>query len=112
MRRFIVSLRFFHLIMLWHVFLIGSNIKPSAVIGHSLGEYVAACIAGIFSVEDALDIVIKRAELMQKLERGKMISVILDDENIENYITDDVCISVRNGRKIMFWQARLMLLRY
>lgn len=80
-------------------FLIGSNIKPSAVIGHSLGEYVAACIAGIFSVEDALDIVIKRAELMQKLERGKMISVILDDENIENYITDDVCISVRNGRK-------------
>ena len=46
-----------------------------------------------------MDIVIKRAELMQKLERGKMISVILDDENIENYITDDVCISVRNGRK-------------
>ena len=79
-------------------FLIDSNVKPSAVIGHSLGEYVAACIVGIFSVEDALDIVIKRAELMQKLERGKMVSVILDDENIEDYITDDVCISVRNGK--------------
>lgn len=79
-------------------FLIESNIKPSAVIGHSLGEYAAACIAGIFSIEDALDIVIKRAELMQKLERGKMVSVILDNENIGDYITDDVCISARNGK--------------
>lgn len=78
-------------------FLINSGITPSAVIGHSLGEYVAACIAGVFSLENALDIVIKRAELMQKMEQGKMISVIFDDENIHEYISEDICISVRNG---------------
>lgn len=79
-------------------FLIDSNVNPSAVIGHSLGEYVAACVAGVFSVEDALDIVMKRAELMQQLERGKMLSVILDEDKITEYVTEDICISVRNGK--------------
>ncbi|MBA2213304.1 type I polyketide synthase [Sellimonas intestinalis] len=79
-------------------FLIGSGIKPYAIIGHSLGEYVAACISGVFSLERAIDIVIKRAELMQNMERGEMISVIFDDEDIDNYILDGICISVRNGK--------------
>ena len=81
------------------MFLIDSGIKPYAVIGHSLGEYVAACISGVFSLEDAIDIVIKRADLMQKMTRGEMISVIFDDENIEDHITDDVSVSVRNGNR-------------
>ncbi len=78
--------------------LIDSNVIPSAVMGHSLGEYVAACVAGVFSIEDALDIVMKRAKLMQQLRRGKMLSVMLEEEDILKYVSDEICISVRNGK--------------
>jgi acyl transferase domain-containing protein/NAD(P)-dependent dehydrogenase (short-subunit alcohol dehydrogenase family)/acyl carrier protein len=51
------------------------NIKPSYMIGHSLGEYVAATIAGVFTFEDALKLVIKRSELMSEVQNGSMISI-------------------------------------
>ncbi len=51
------------------------GIRPSAFIGHSLGEYVAACLAGVFSLKDALMIVARRGQLMQELQPGKMLAV-------------------------------------
>ena len=51
------------------------GIKPSTLIGHSLGEYVAACLAGVFSLQDALQIITKRAQLMQSAQPGKMLHV-------------------------------------
>jgi len=53
------------------------GIKPKAMIGHSLGEYVAATIAGVFSLSDALLLVVKRSQLMQSMDSGSMLSVSL-----------------------------------
>ncbi len=60
--------------------LISFGITPQYMIGHSIGEYVAACVSGVFSFEDALRIIIKRAELMNGLEQGAMLSVPISPE--------------------------------
>jgi amino acid adenylation domain-containing protein len=64
------------------------GIKPTALAGHSLGEYVAACIAGVFSLEDAIMLVIKRAELMARTPAGLMLSVALGDAEIQPLVKD------------------------
>jgi acyl transferase domain-containing protein/NADPH:quinone reductase-like Zn-dependent oxidoreductase len=56
------------------------GVVPSAVIGHSLGEYVGACVAGVFTLEEALELVALRARLMQSLpEIGAMAAVLTDE---------------------------------
>ena len=55
------------------------GLKADVVVGHSLGEYVAACVAGVFSLEDGLNVVAQRAALMQSLpEQGKMVAIYGD----------------------------------
>ncbi|HEV2733816.1 MAG TPA: type I polyketide synthase, partial [Longimicrobiaceae bacterium] len=54
------------------------GIEPRAVAGHSLGEYVAACVAGVFALEDALGLVIRRAELLEP-PRGSMAAATLSE---------------------------------
>lgn len=51
------------------------DIKPDYLIGHSIGEYVAACIAGVFDLRTALKITIKRGQLMSKMPQGSMMAV-------------------------------------
>jgi phthiocerol/phenolphthiocerol synthesis type-I polyketide synthase E len=53
------------------------GIKPTAMIGHSIGEYVAACLAGVMSLQDATALVSVRATLMQAMPTGSMLSVLL-----------------------------------
>lgn len=55
--------------------LIHWGVHPDKMIGHSIGEYVAACLSGLFTLEDALMLVIKRGELMQQAPKGDMLSV-------------------------------------
>ncbi|MBJ7418550.1 MAG: acyltransferase domain-containing protein, partial [Niveispirillum sp.] len=77
------------------------GIVPAAVIGHSLGEYVAACIAGVFSLEDGLTLVAARARLMQALPQdGLMVAVAASTAEIEPLLRSlaaDVAIAAENG---------------
>jgi acyl transferase domain-containing protein/thioesterase domain-containing protein/acyl carrier protein len=61
---------------------ISLGVKPAAMIGHSLGEYTAACIAGVFSMEEALDLVVFRGRRMHELPPGAMSAVPLPPDEI------------------------------
>jgi polyketide synthase PksJ len=58
------------------------GIKPYAMTGHSIGEYAAACLSGVFSLEDALKLVALRGKLMQQMPTGSMLSVPLPEEQL------------------------------
>ncbi|MBD2136213.1 SDR family NAD(P)-dependent oxidoreductase [Anabaena sp. FACHB-1237] len=78
------------------------GIKPDIVLGHSIGEYPAACIAGIFSLEDGLKLIAHRGKLMQKLPKnGKMVAVQTTAEKIEPLINQhseqEIAIAAYNG---------------
>jgi amino acid adenylation domain-containing protein len=73
------------------------GIRPQAMIGHSLGEYVAACIAGVISEEDALNLVAARGQLMQKMPRGSMLAVELSEEAMLPRLNAESCLAGING---------------
>jgi acyl transferase domain-containing protein/acyl carrier protein len=62
------------------------GVHPAAMVGHSSGEYVAACLSGVFSVEDALFLVVTRGRLMQELPAGTMLAVQLSEKDIERFL--------------------------
>jgi len=63
------------------------GIRPAALAGYSLGEYVAACVSGVFSLEDALSLVARRAQLIDELEAGAMLAVLLPEEEARQYLS-------------------------
>lgn len=73
------------------------GIHPSALIGHSLGEYVAACLAGVWSLPDALSIVVTRGRLFDALPPGAMLSVPASRSVIEPYLDDALSVAVMNS---------------
>ena len=65
------------------------GLEPAAVMGHSLGEYIAACVAGLFSLEDGLKLIAKRAELMQTAPgNGGMAAVLASEMRLRNVLSD------------------------
>lgn len=72
------------------------GIQPQGFIGHSIGEYVAACLAGVFSLEDALCLVAARGRMMQQLPPGAMLSVPLAPEALEALLGVELSIAAIN----------------
>jgi phthiocerol/phenolphthiocerol synthesis type-I polyketide synthase E len=73
------------------------GIQPAAMIGHSLGEYTAACLSGVFSVEDAITIIHERARLIESLEGGAMLAVFLPASDIEQDLPGDCSVAAANA---------------
>ncbi|HEX3045790.1 MAG TPA: amino acid adenylation domain-containing protein [Bacillota bacterium] len=73
------------------------GLKPSRMIGYSLGEYVAAVIAGVFSLEDGLKLVVQRAKLIQEITGGAMLSVPLPEAELRPILWEKLWISIING---------------
>lgn len=75
------------------------GITPSALIGHSIGEYVAACLAEVMSFEDAIALVATRAAAIESLPCGSMLAVPLTAQEIAPFL-DKTFIAAKNGPKL------------
>ena len=73
------------------------GIKPAALMGHSIGEFAAACAAGVFSLEDGLKMIAERGRAMQALPGGSMMSVRLPGAEVEPMLWGDMAIGSYNG---------------
>ncbi|HTT74913.1 MAG TPA: type I polyketide synthase, partial [Candidatus Binataceae bacterium] len=76
---------------------IGLGIKPAAMLGHSIGEFTAACAAGVFSLDDSLRIVAERGRLMQSLPGGVMIAVAAAESDVAKMIDSRCAIASVNA---------------
>jgi acyl transferase domain-containing protein len=72
------------------------GIAPAAMIGHSLGEYVAACLAGVMGFEDALQLVARRAALIQKLPPAVMLAVPLSEAALQPLLGEGLYLAAVN----------------
>ena len=73
------------------------GVQPTCLVGHSVGELVAACVAGVFSVEDALVFVARRGEWMQELPAGSMLAVRMQSQQLQNILPEGVSIAAVNS---------------
>ncbi|HEY1016838.1 MAG TPA: beta-ketoacyl synthase N-terminal-like domain-containing protein, partial [Herpetosiphonaceae bacterium] len=76
------------------------GLKPAAMVGHSIGEYAAACLAGVFALADALALVAARGRLMQSLPPGAMAAVPLTEEELAPHLTEELAIAAVNGPRL------------
>ncbi len=73
------------------------GVQPAVVAGHSAGEFAAACIAGVFRLEDAARLVLARGELMQALPPGSMLAVRAPAEAVQQHLPDELEIAAINS---------------
>ncbi|HZF07642.1 MAG TPA: amino acid adenylation domain-containing protein [Thermoanaerobaculia bacterium] len=86
---FVVSWALARLWMSW-------GVRPEAMLGHSIGEYVAACLAGVFSLEDALAVVAARGRLMSQMPPGAMLGVPLPEAEVLPLLGEELSLAAVN----------------
>ena len=93
---FIIEYALAKLLMKW-------GVNPDVMIGHSIGEYVAACLSGVFSLEDALTLVVKRGELMQRMPAGEMLSVSIAKKELKPLMVGhkDISLAAVNSSELL-----------
>src|SRR5579883_3459919 len=89
---FIIEYALAQLLLSW-------GLRPQALIGYSLGEYVAACVAGTLSLPDALHLVCRRAQLIADLPAGSMLAVALSPEQVQPWLSDAISLAIINSAK-------------
>jgi amino acid adenylation domain-containing protein len=87
---FVVEHALARLLMEW-------GIRPEAMLGHSIGELVAACLAGVFTLEEALGLVDERGRLMQAARPGAMLSVALAESAVRPQLSADLEVAAINS---------------
>jgi acyl transferase domain-containing protein/acyl carrier protein len=90
---FVIEYALAKLLMEW-------KLLPQAMVGHSIGEYVAACLAGVFSLEDALSLVAARGGMIQALPGGAMLSVPLAEDEARALLAPGLSLAAINGPKL------------
>ena len=73
------------------------GIKPEAMIGHSLGEYVAACLAGVFTLEEALPLIAMRGRLVAEMPSGHMLAVRLPEAEVLPLLNGQLSLAAVNS---------------
>jgi amino acid adenylation domain-containing protein len=73
------------------------GITPYAMIGHSIGEYTAACLSGVFTLKDALTLAVLRGKLMQELPGGRMVGVPLSEQEVRPFLNDRLSLAAVNS---------------
>jgi natural product biosynthesis luciferase-like monooxygenase protein/amino acid adenylation domain-containing protein/non-ribosomal peptide synthase protein (TIGR01720 family) len=73
------------------------GVRPAALLGHSFGEYAAACVAGVLALPDAAALAVARGLLVAKLPEGAMIAVGIDEEELASYLDPPLSLAAVNG---------------
>lgn len=76
------------------------GVQPDCMVGHSVGEIIAACLAGVFSLDDALLFVARRGESMQAMPAGTMLAVKMESQQLQNLLPSAVSIAAINAPKL------------
>ncbi len=87
---FAISLATARLIKHW-------GVKPDLLLGHSVGEYVAACLSGVFTLEEALKLITKRGQLIQQQPEGDMLAVALSKTAVRSYLSPELSLAAVNA---------------
>ena len=86
------------------------GIKPQGMLGHSIGEYVAGCLAGVFSLEDAMRLVVRRGQLMSQAPTGAMLSVELSEAHVQSYLREGLSLAAVNTPQMCVVAGRVELI--
>lgn len=98
---FLTEYSFARLLMNW-------GIIPDYIIGHSIGEYSAACLSGVFSYKEALTLIYNRATLINSIEKGSMLAVSASKTVILPYLTDELSLAAINSPEMTVISGTLM----